>query len=92
MRKLNWLARNSRFHLKNQGYLLSVELKEICEKLRLDVRARINMVRRISDPRRIYIVLPVSDDRHERVILDADSFSESLQFEAEYQNCQNPNW
>ena len=75
---------------KSQGYLLSVELKEICEKLRLDVGARINMVRRISDPRRIYIVLPVSDDRLKQVILDADSFSESLQFEAEYPKLSEP--
>ena len=69
---------------KNQGYLLSVELKEICEKLRLEVGARIKMVRRISDPRRIYVVLPVSDDRLNQSILDTDGFNQSLKFEVDY--------
>jgi len=69
---------------KNQGYLLSVELKEICEKLRLDVGAKISMIRRISDPRRLYIILPVSEDRLNQIALDTDGFSESLQFEVEY--------
>ena len=76
---------------KNQGYLLSVELKEICEKLRLDVGAKIGMIRRISDPRRLYIVLPVSEDRLSKITLDTDGFNESLQFEVEYPKLSESN-
>ncbi len=69
---------------KSQGYLLSIELKEICERLRLNVGDKISMIRRISDPRRIYLILPVSEDRLNHTLVDSEGFGQSFQFQVDY--------
>lgn len=69
---------------KNQGYLFSIELKELCERLKLDVGACIQMIRRVSDPRRIYLELPVSEKFLNQALMNTEFIAESLKFRVDY--------
>lgn len=69
---------------KNQGYLLSVELKELCERLKFDVGTRIQMIRRVSDPRRIYLQLPISKESLDEALSGAEGVVQRLKFSVEY--------
>jgi len=69
---------------KDHAYFISLELKEMCQRLGLEAGARVRLIRRHSDFQRFYLSFPVQDQRLERVLNEFRMEADLPRFQASF--------